>query len=192
MARKRWGEFLILEKTSASATVQAAVETLAERLRARGEKVSFAESCTGGLVSAQFAALAGVSDVYCGAVVAYANQVKIEVLGVPEKFIQEHGAVSSQVARAMAQGANRILHSNWAAGVTGVAGPSGGTPQKPVGTVWFAIVGPAVEWTGMMRFDGDRAAIQEQSTKFIVESLALALDQGLEGLVKRFRTPIDV
>jgi len=157
-------------------------EDLVERLRARGHRVSFAESCTGGLVSARLAALPGVSDVYCGAIVAYANEVKSEILGVRESLIRQLGAVSTSVALAMAVGAKRVLHSEWAASITGIAGPSGGTPHKPVGTVCFAIVGPGVEWSVLVQFDGDRAAIQDQSAKFVVEALITALDEGIEGL----------
>ena len=160
------------------------IEQLSHKLRDRRQRVAFAESCTGGLVSARFAAQAGVSDVYCGAIVAYANEVKTEVLKVPQGLIRQLGAVSAPVARAMAHGAKDILHSNWAASITGIAGPSGGTPHKPVGTVCFAVAGPGVEWSCTMHFDGDRAAIQDQSAKFVVEALIAALDDGAEGLVR--------
>ena len=165
----------------------AAIENLVLRLRARGHRVSFAESCTGGLVSARVAALAGVSDVYCGAVVCYANEVKTEVLGVSPSLLRQLGAVSTSVAIEMARGAKKVLRSNWAASITGIAGPSGGTIEKPVGTVCFAIVGPGVEWSSVQHFDGDRAAIQDSSAKFVVDALSLALDEGLKGLEK-FRT----
>lgn len=158
------------------------IEQLVTHLRKRGERVSFAESCTGGLVSARMAALAGVSDVYCGAIVAYANEVKTEILHVPESEIRQVGAVSTTVAISMARGAKDVLHSEWAASITGIAGPSGGTPTKPVGTVCFAVVGPRVEWSAMMHFDGDRAAIQDQSAKFVVEAMLVALDEGVDGL----------
>lgn len=158
------------------------IAAMAQKLRARGQRIAFAESCTGGLVSARLAALAGVSDVYRGAVVAYANDVKTEVLGVSESLLRQLGAVSNAVAIEMARGARKKLRSDWAASVTGIAGPGGGTSEKPVGTVCFAIVGPGVEWSSMMHFAGDRAAIQDQSAKFLVEAMTIALDEGGDGL----------
>ncbi|CAN5390990.1 hypothetical protein BH10BDE1_BH10BDE1_19100 [soil metagenome] len=162
----------------------AKIEALVQKLRARGHRVAFAESCTGGLVSARMAALSGVSDVFCGAVVSYTNEIKSEVLGVPKSLIRQLGAVSTSVALEMARGARRVLRSDWAASITGIAGPTGGTAQKPVGTVCFAISGPGVEWSCMMHIDGDRAAIQDQSAKFVVEAMTVALDEGAEGLGK--------
>ncbi len=163
-------------------------ERLASMLRARGQRISFAESCTGGLVSSRMAALAGVSDVFCGAVVCYTNEVKIEVLAVAPSLIRQLGAVSTSVALAMARGAKKVLRSDWSAGITGIAGPSGGSPQKPVGTVCFGLIGPGIEWSIVQHFEGDRAAIQDQSAKFVVDAMCLALDRGLEGLNGKFRT----
>lgn len=163
------------------------IDELVSKLRARGQRVSFAESCTGGLVSSRMAARPGVSDVYCGAVVSYTNEVKVEVLGVSKSVLRQLGAVSTSVARAMAQGSKTVLRSDWAASITGIAGPSGGSAAKPVGTVCFAIVGPGVEWSIQQHFDGDRAAIQDQSAKFVVDALSLALDQGIEGLDLKYR-----
>ncbi len=169
-----------------------AIEKLAVKLRTRGNRVAFAESCTGGLVSSRMAALPGVSDIFCGAVVCYTNEVKTEVLGVPLSLIRQLGAVSTPVAREMARGAKKVLRSDWAASITGIAGPSGGSSAKPVGTVCFALVGPGLEWSTVQHFDGDRAAIQDQSAKFVVDALSLALDQGIEGLDQRFRASIEV
>lgn len=164
--------------------MESRVEVLAQSLRSREQRVAFAESCTGGLVSARLAALPGVSDVYCGAIVAYANEVKSEILKVPESLIRQLGAVSTSVAQSMASGARKVLRADWAASITGIAGPSGGTLNKPVGTVCFAIAGPGVEWSVLVQFGGDRAAIQDQSAKFVVEALITALDEGIEGLQK--------
>lgn len=164
------------------------IDKLASQLRSRGHRIAFAESCTGGLVSSRMAALAGVSDVFCGAVVCYTNEVKIEVLDVPASLIRQLGAVSNSVALAMARGAKKVLRSDWATSITGIAGPSGGTPAKPVGTVCFGLVGPGIEWSIVQHFDGDRAAIQDQSAKFVVDAMSLALDKGLEGLNEKFRT----
>ena len=167
---------------NAAPVESAKFDELARRLRARGHRVGFAESCTGGLVSARMAALAGISDVFCGAVVCYTNEVKSDVLGVSKSLIRQLGAVSTSVAAEMARGAKRVLRSDWAASITGIAGPTGGTAQKPVGTVCFAISGPGVEWSCMMHIDGDRAAIQDRSSKFVVEAMNVALDEGSEGL----------
>lgn len=147
------------------------VKKLASLLRARGQTVAFAESCTGGLVAASVAAESGVSDVFHGGVVAYSNDVKTNVLGVPESVIRQLGAVSTTTAVAMARGVSRVIDATWGASITGVAGPSGGTVQKPVGTVCFAIVGPGVEWSSQQHFAGDRNAVQAQSARFLIDSL---------------------
>lgn len=147
------------------------VKKLASLLRARGQTVAFAESCTGGLVAASLAAESGVSDVFHGGVVAYSNDVKTKVLGVPESVIRQLGAVSTTTAVAMARGVSRVIDATWGASITGVAGPSGGTVQKPVGTVCFAIVGPGVEWSSQQHFSGDRNAVQAQSARFLIDSL---------------------
>lgn len=149
----------------------AGVVKLASLLRERGQTVAFAESCTGGLVAASFAAESGVSDVFLGGVVAYANGVKTKVLGVPESVIRQLGAVSPTTALAMARGVSRVVDATWGASITGVAGPSGGTVHKPVGTVCFAVVGPGVEWSSQQRFSGDRNAVQAQSVRFLIDSL---------------------
>lgn len=148
-----------------------AVLRLAAKLRERGQTVAFAESCTGGLLAASFAAEAGVSDVFHGGVVAYANDVKTRVLGVPDSVIRQLGAVSTTTALSMARGVSRVIDATWGASITGVAGPSGGSVQKPVGTVCFAIVGPGVEWTSQQHFAGDRNDVQIQSARFLIESL---------------------
>ncbi len=151
--------------------ISKSVKIVAMRLRERGQTVAFAESCTGGLVAASFAAESGVSDVFVGGVIAYSNKVKTKVLGVPESVIRQLGAVSPTTALAMARGVGRVIDATWGASITGVAGPSGGTVHKPVGTVCFAIVGPGVEWSCQRHFSGDRNAVQAQSARFLVDSL---------------------
>jgi nicotinamide-nucleotide amidase len=113
------------------------------RLTARGEKVALAESCTGGLVAAMLTSVPGASAVLDLGVVAYADTIKAGLLGVPEALLRAHGAVSEPVARAMADGARRVGGAAWGLGITGIAGPGGGTPEKPVGTVHLALAGPA-------------------------------------------------
>lgn len=152
-------------------TQSVGVKKLAGLLRERGQTVAFAESCTGGLVAASFAAESGVSDVFLGGVVAYSNGVKTKLLGVPESVIRQLGAVSPTTAVAMARGVSRVVDATWGASITGVAGPSGGTVYKPVGTVCFAVVGPGVEWSSQQHFSGDRNAVQAQSARFLIDSL---------------------
>ncbi len=111
-----------------------------DRLKSRGETVSFAESCTAGLISSQFGQIPGVSEVYQGAVVSYSNRVKVEVLGVDPQILATEGAVSEACALAMARGVAEKLNTDLGISVTGIAGPSGGSPDKPVGTVYVAAV----------------------------------------------------
>ncbi len=114
-------------------------EALCQLLEARGQTLSLAESCTGGLVSELLTTHAGASAVFRGGAVAYANDAKIALLGVPGELIARFGAVSAEVARAMADGARRAFASDYALSLTGIAGPGGGSPDKPVGTVHFAV-----------------------------------------------------
>ncbi|MEK7356227.1 MAG: CinA family protein, partial [Bdellovibrionota bacterium] len=115
------------------------VTDVAEALRARGENVGFAESCTGGLISSMLAAMPGISDVFHGSVVAYSNRVKENLLAVPNSQIRSFGAVSAPVARSMAAGGRNSLGVDWCVSISGIAGPGGGSPAKPVGTVCFGV-----------------------------------------------------
>ena len=117
-------------------------QVLGQMLRERGLRVGLAESCTGGLVSALLAEQPGISDVFAGAVVAYSNEVKQKLLSVPTELLEQHGAVSEPVAIAMAQGVRRAINCDLGLSITGIAGPTGATADKPVGTVHFAIAGP--------------------------------------------------
>ena len=120
-------------------TVQSAV---AEMLLAKGATLSAAESCTGGALSAKFTAMSGASEYFWGGVVSYDNSVKENVLGVSRSNLDTYGAVSEQVARQMAEGVRRVCGTTYGVATTGIAGPSGGTPDKPVGTVWMAVATP--------------------------------------------------
>lgn len=146
-------------------------QDVVESLTSKNWTLSFAESCTGGLISSQLTELAGVSKVYKGSVVSYSNQAKADVLGVPEKDLQEHGAVSSVVAIKMAKGAKSVLKTNVALSVTGIAGPAGGSVEKPVGLVYIAVVGPDFEKVERHIFTGSngdqlsRHEIQLESSK---------------------------
>ncbi len=140
------------------------VSPLADALRARGWRLACAESCTGGLVAATCTALAGSSDWFERGFVTYSNAAKAEQLGVDAVLIAQHGAVSEPVVRAMATGALARSAADLAIAVTGIAGPGGATPGKPVGMVWLAWAqrGAAVQ-TESLQFEGDRTAVREQT-----------------------------
>lgn len=117
--------------------------------------LAVAESCTGGRLAAVLTAEAGASEFFLGGVVAYANEVKMGVLGVSSEALEHHGAVSREVATEMAVGARRVFGADYALATTGIAGPDGGTPEKPVGTVWIALAGPDGNVCARkMHFDG--------------------------------------
>jgi nicotinamide-nucleotide amidase len=140
------------------------VEAIAQALRRRGAMLATAESCTGGLIAAACTELAGSSDWFERGFVSYSNAAKSELLGVDPALIAAHGAVSGEVARAMAEGALRRSHAHLSVAVTGIAGPGGATPGKPVGTVWLAWArrgSPAqVE---RLALSGDRRSVREQT-----------------------------
>jgi len=153
---------------------------LGAALRARGWRLATAESCTGGLVSAAVTSVAGSSDWFDRGFVSYSNAAKTALLGVPVALIDRVGAVSAEVAQAMAQGAALRAGVDVAVAVTGIAGPGGGTAQKPVGTVWFGLAwqdGTAQRTqTRLVRFDGDRARV-----RFAAAALALRWVQQVAG-----------
>ena len=139
-------------------------ELVLSLLRARRLTLATAESCTGGLVAARLTDVPGSSDVFLGAVVAYADEVKAAELGVPHELLREHGAVSAEVAAAMARGARERLGVDVAVSITGIAGPGGGTPEKPVGLVYLHASGPMGEKARHFDFPGDRETIRGRST----------------------------
>ena len=152
-------------------------EELQRRCLERGVTVALAESCTGGLVAATITAVAGSSDYFLGGVVSYANSAKERILDVPASTLASHGAVSAQVAMAMAHGAKARFGSDLAAAITGVAGPGGGTPQKPVGLVYLAVAaGPdrAEVDVRRLQLSGDRAAVREGAAHATLEWLITA------------------
>jgi nicotinamide-nucleotide amidase len=152
------------------------VLALADALRARREFVAAAESCTGGLIAAACTSVAGSSDWFERGFVTYSNEAKTEMLGVPATLIAAHGAVSEPVVRAMADGALAQSRAHWAVAVTGIAGPGGAVPGKPVGTVWLALVrrGQAAR-TMLLQLGGDRAAVREQTVLHALQALLDAL-----------------
>ena len=146
-------------------------------LRQRGQTLAVAESCTGGGLGAALAAVPGASDVFLGGVIAYANSVKQQLLGVPAGTLAAHGAVSDPVALAMAEGACRVTGADWGIAVTGVAGPGGGSADKPVGLVHIAIAGPAGSSSAAVRFGATRGRswIQTLTAGEALNRLRLAL-----------------
>ena len=155
-----------------------AVQALAEALRARGWRIATAESCTGGLAAAACTMVAGSSDWFERGWVSYSNAAKTELLGVPAALIAAHGAVSEPVARAMARGAVAHARAQVAVAVTGVAGPGGGSADKPVGTVWFGWQLPGRTETECRRFDGDRAAVRAQTVAHALAGLVRRIAAG--------------
>jgi len=147
------------------------VEQLATALKARGQMMVTAESCTGGLIAGACTDLGGSSDWFERGLVSYSNRAKTELLDVPAELITRHGAVSEAVARAMAEGARRRSAVDWAVAVTGVAGPTGGSPDKPLGTVWFAWGTPTGTHTQRCVFAGDRAAVRQATVRHALAGL---------------------
>ncbi|NMM05666.1 CinA family protein [Polaromonas sp.] len=147
------------------------VADLAYFLQKNDWQLTCAESCTGGLIAAACTELAGSSKWFERGFVSYSNAAKTELLGVDAALIERHGAVSEEVARAMAQGAISRSHAQVALAVTGVAGPSGGSAAKPVGTVWFGWATPAGIVTEMRRFDGDRRHVRQAAMLHALERL---------------------
>lgn len=148
-----------------------------KRARERGWKLAVAESCTGGALAGALVGVPGASDVFVGGVIAYSNTLKRTLLGVPDELIERSGAVSAEVAAAMAAGA-RALGAECGLAVTGIAGPAGGSPEKPVGTVEIAAATPAVERHARFRFPGDRAQVRELAVNFGLDVLRRALGEG--------------
>jgi nicotinamide-nucleotide amidase len=148
--------------------------------RAQGLTLATAESCTGGLVAARLTSVPGSSESFLGGVVAYANAVKSAELDVPEALLSEHGAVSAEAAEAMAEGARRRLGADVAVAVTGVAGPGGGTEDKPVGLVHLHVSGPDGSWARTLDVPGEREQIRARATVTALHLVRRFLEAGTE------------
>jgi nicotinamide-nucleotide amidase len=145
---------------------------LVQLYRAKGLTLATAESCTGGMVAAAITSVPGSSAVLDRGFVTYSNEAKTELLGVPAALINAVGAVSEDVARHMAQGAKQRAGTNLAVSITGIAGPDGGSPEKPVGTVWFGLAtADGQVFAHHRRFPGDRQAIRAASTLYALQLL---------------------
>jgi nicotinamide-nucleotide amidase len=151
------------------------VRALSEALLARGWRLCTAESCTGGLIAAACTERAGSSDWFERGMVSYSNASKTDLLGVPAELIEAHGAVSAEVAEAMARGAIAHAAAEVSIAVTGVAGPSGGSADKPVGTVWFGWALPGTCRVERRRFGGDRGAVRRQTVAHALSVLEQAI-----------------
>jgi nicotinamide-nucleotide amidase len=151
------------------------VRSVLQQLVAAQWTLGLAESCTGGMISARITNEAGASAVFRGTVVCYANEVKTALLGVRSETLSAFGAVSEETAREKAMGAQRILNVNVSLAITGIAGPAGGTKEKPIGTIWIAIATPRETNTQHLLLPGDRAAIREAASVAALSFLNNAL-----------------
>ena len=156
---------------ASSDVIPALTRQLAGLLLAKGQMMATAESCTGGMIAAACTDLAGSSAWFERGFVTYSNEAKSELLGVPAALIAEHGAVSEPVVRAMVEGALRHSRAHIAVAVTGVAGPSGGSADKPVGSVWLGWATAAGVKTQLRHFDGDRQQVRQATVQRALQGL---------------------
>ena len=152
-------------------------QSIGERLAARGETICCAESCTGGLLMQLLTEVGGSSRWTAGGFVTYSYELKTRLLGVPRELLEKQGAVSEAVARAMAGGALRRAEATWALAITGIAGPGGGTPDKPVGTVWIALAHARGTEARLLKLRGDRGQVRTQSAFGALQLLRERLDR---------------
>tara|TARA_B100000945_G_scaffold27399_1_gene19129 strand:- start:695 stop:1540 length:846 start_codon:yes stop_codon:yes gene_type:complete len=150
---------------------------IVKELKIRKQSIVFAESCTGGLLSSTITSIPGCSEVFKGSIIAYSNELKSSLLSVSKNLIDKYGAVSDEVAKAMAIGAKTNLRSTWSIAITGIAGPDGGTKEKPIGLIYFAIAGPKQSFTFKKKFNSirNRNEIQRLSVNECLNSLRLIL-----------------
>lgn len=154
------------------------IERLAETFSDRGYTLSLAESCTGGSAGSLITERAGASSFFLGSAVTYSNESKTAILGVSEDTLRAYGAVSQQTASEMAEGARRAYGADVAASVTGIAGPDGGSSEKPVGTVWMAVTDGHRTVAYGNHFSGSRSQIREQSVRVLMENIISFLEDG--------------
>lgn len=150
-------------------------EAVVRKLAAEHSTLSTAESCTGGLVAKLITDVPGASDVFPGGVVSYSNEIKYSILGVDEEILALHGAVSHQCAVKMAEGVRRVMGTSWGIGITGIAGPGGGSPEKPVGLVYVAIASKHRTLVSKYNISGDRETVRSTVAKYALRELLLRL-----------------
>jgi PncC family amidohydrolase len=168
------------EQTRYNYRMESLEDVLGELLVRRGLRLAVAESCTGGLVSHRITNVPGSSEYYLGGVTAYAYQVKERVLGVSKESLDRYGAVSQEVAIEMARGVRLHLNADIGVSVTGIAGPGGGTPEKPVGLTWIGFSIPDREQAWRYLWEGDRLRVKEQSAEAVLRILVDYV-RGLDG-----------
>lgn len=151
---------------------------LVDVLRARDERIAVAESCTGGGLGRMLTARAGASDVFWGGVIAYADEAKERLVGVPPEWIARHGAVSEPVARALAEGVRDRAGVEWSVSITGVAGPGGGSEAKRVGTVWIGVAGPDGTTARHRRLPGNRTEVRRAAVESALGDALERIDPG--------------
>lgn len=147
------------------------VEELVKLLSEKNKKIATAESCTGGMIAQMITSVAGSSAVFDCGVVAYANQIKMTILGVHAQTLEQYGAVSEQTAFEMAQGVQKLSGADYAVSVTGIAGPGGGSAEKPVGTVYVGVVHPQGSEVFLFHFSGNRDEIRRQTAQAALEKV---------------------
>jgi competence/damage-inducible protein CinA C-terminal domain len=152
------------------------VKAIKDTLIARGEMMATAESLTGGLVASSIVNEAGSSAVLAGGIVAYQNEVKEALLGVPHQVLEEKGAVSAETVKAMAEGARKKFGCEWAIATSGIAGPTGAEPGKPVGTVWMAVANSLQNEAFCKIFEGNRTEVRQKSVYSVLGKLLFLLN----------------
>ena len=152
------------------------VEKIIKKLASQNQTVSFAESCTGGRIAAAFTSISGASAVLNGSMVTYSNMIKHTWLNVDNEVLENFGAVSQECVSQMLKGIQKIAKSDYAVAISGIAGPTGGSKFKPVGTVYIGVKTPDSQEVFHCFFHGNREEIQEQSTLFAIEKLANVLE----------------
>jgi len=152
-------------------TLYPLTQGIVNTLKERHQTITFAESCTGGQIVSEFTAIPGVSAVLDGSVVSYANHIKEQWLGVRTETLERYGAVSTECVDEMLSGVLEMAGADCAIAVSGIAGPTGGTPDKPVGTVYIGVQTPERKAIWHNLFEGDRAAVQRQSVIFAIEKM---------------------
>ena len=155
-------------------------ETLRDAMRTRGLTLATAESCTGGLVSDRITNISGSSEYFPGGIVAYSYEAKASLLGVSWETLNTHGAVSQETVLEMARGTRKLFNADIGISVSGIAGPTGGLPEKPVGTTWFGLATNTGEWARHFIWDGDRIQNKHYSSEVALQFVLDFLDGKLE------------
>lgn len=150
---------------------------IGKMLKERGLKIAVAESCTGGLISSRITDISGASDYFEAGITTYSNESKIRLLNVPEDIIDRYGAVSEETAKSMAEGVKKTLHADIGVSVTGIAGPTGGTEGKPVGTVFIGLATKKATYVRKFFFDGNRLEIRRKTS----DAALMFVEEYLEG-----------